>query len=64
MIRRDSQTDRPQRARLTPGRALRWLLLVPFLMLATISQGTMIEAAPRAACGSFCAPAPAWSTRS
>ena len=23
-----------------------WLLLVPFLMLATISQGTMIEAAP------------------
>ena len=46
MIRRDSQTDRPQRARLTPGRALRWLLLVPFLMLATISQGTMIEAAP------------------
>lgn len=46
MIRRDSQTDRPQRARLTPGRALRWLLLVPFLMLATMSQGTMIEAAP------------------
>lgn len=28
------------------GPALRWLLLVPFLMLAMIGQGTMIEAAP------------------
>lgn len=46
LIRRDYQNGRPPRARLTPGRALRWLLLVPFLMLATISQGTMIEAAP------------------
>ncbi len=64
MIRRHPQTDKSQRARLTPGRAGPWLLLVPFLILATISLGTMIEAAPRAASGSCCAPAPVWSMRS
>lgn len=46
MIRRLASPANPSRARLSWCCAGCWLLVLPFLFFATISQGTMLEAGP------------------
>ncbi|MCQ0971327.1 hypothetical protein MLD63_12930 [Paracoccus sp. TK19116] len=46
MIRRDAQLAIPLLPGLPGLRAFGWLLLLPFLLFATISQGTMLQAGP------------------